>query len=255
MAVILALTPVSVAIALLGWPTGVLRTLVMLPLALLAPGYVLSQALFPRRHTLDAIERVAITIGLSLVVAIAGGLLLNTTPWGLQAGTWAIWLALVTWGGSLAAIVRRQRLPIVEAPALRMPAPGPALTLGLAILVGAAALALAIAGSGEPRGEPFTQLWMVPEHDDVRPMVRLGLRNMEGIDTTYRMVLRLDDEIVREWPVITLPPGEAAESLLVLPATAYNRDIRADLYLAQTPDVVYRRVHARLEQDATPRGP
>ena len=56
-------------------PLGILAVLA-------APGMVLQQALFPGK-TIGTAERVMLTLGLSVVVAVLGGLLLNLTDPGL----------------------------------------------------------------------------------------------------------------------------------------------------------------------------
>jgi small-conductance mechanosensitive channel len=54
------------------------------------PGYALIKALFPEPHveasqrSLDPIERIALSIGLSLAITPIIGLLLNYTPWGIR---------------------------------------------------------------------------------------------------------------------------------------------------------------------------
>jgi len=50
---------------------------------LFLPGYSLVRALFGRRE-LDSIERLALSIGLSLALVPLAGLLLNYTPWGIR---------------------------------------------------------------------------------------------------------------------------------------------------------------------------
>jgi uncharacterized membrane protein len=65
---------------------SVLRAVVGFPLVLFLPGYSLVSALFPRSDELDAIERIALSIGLSICVVVFIGLGLNYTPWGIRLG-------------------------------------------------------------------------------------------------------------------------------------------------------------------------
>ncbi|MEM4601476.1 MAG: DUF1616 domain-containing protein, partial [Desulfurococcaceae archaeon] len=51
---------------------------------LFIPGYSLVEALYPRKEDLTPLERVALSIGLSLAVIPLVGLLLNYTPWGIR---------------------------------------------------------------------------------------------------------------------------------------------------------------------------
>lgn len=55
------------------------------------PGYALSKALFPidfpvkfKSENLDNVERVAFSVGISLVLVPSVGLLMNYTPWGIS---------------------------------------------------------------------------------------------------------------------------------------------------------------------------
>jgi uncharacterized membrane protein len=60
------------------------RTILGLPVVLFLPGYALVAALFPRKNDLDAIERIALSFGLSIAVVPLIGLALNFTPWGIR---------------------------------------------------------------------------------------------------------------------------------------------------------------------------
>lgn len=61
-----------------------IRAVLGFPLVLFVPGYVLISALFPEKGELDAIERLALSIGLSICVVVFIGLGLNYTPWGIR---------------------------------------------------------------------------------------------------------------------------------------------------------------------------
>jgi len=51
---------------------------------LFLPGYALVEALYPKKEDLDTLERLALSIGLSLALVPLVGLLLNYTPWGIR---------------------------------------------------------------------------------------------------------------------------------------------------------------------------
>ncbi|HDN01378.1 MAG TPA: DUF1616 domain-containing protein [Candidatus Bathyarchaeota archaeon] len=51
---------------------------------LFLPGYLTVEALFPDPRELDSIERLALSMGLSLAITPLIGLLLNYTPWGIR---------------------------------------------------------------------------------------------------------------------------------------------------------------------------
>jgi len=77
---------------------------------LFMPGYALVEALYPRGDELSPLERLALSIGLSLAVVPLIGLLLNYTPWGIRfvpivISTNTITIALLT-----VALVRKARV-------------------------------------------------------------------------------------------------------------------------------------------------
>jgi len=56
-----------------------IRIILGLPLVLFLPGYALIATLFPRKDDLDAIERIALSFGLSIAISPLLGLALNYT--------------------------------------------------------------------------------------------------------------------------------------------------------------------------------
>lgn len=60
-------------------PSTVIRTSLAIPVLLFFPGYVLLAALFPKKDDIDINVRVALSFGLSIVIVLLMGLLLNFT--------------------------------------------------------------------------------------------------------------------------------------------------------------------------------
>ncbi len=83
------------------------------------PGYTLIEALFPRQGDLGALERLALSLGLSLAVVPLVGLLLNYTPWGIRLEPVVASLALLTEGLGLMAVARKHRYHLLKLEALR----------------------------------------------------------------------------------------------------------------------------------------
>ena len=66
---------------------GAIRIILGLPFILFIPGYILVFSLFPEKktdHGIDIIERIALSLGLSLAVVPLIGLGLNYTIWGIR---------------------------------------------------------------------------------------------------------------------------------------------------------------------------
>lgn len=72
------------------------------------PGYTFIKALFPEKE-IDSIERVALSIGMSLALVPITGLLLNYTPWGIKLTPIIISLLALTLTFATAAIVREHQ--------------------------------------------------------------------------------------------------------------------------------------------------
>jgi uncharacterized membrane protein len=77
------------------------------------PGYTFIKALFPSEpplktssKNLDTIERIALSIGMSLALVPIVGLLLNYTPWGIRLTPIVLSLLALTTVFAIAAIIR-----------------------------------------------------------------------------------------------------------------------------------------------------
>jgi len=77
------------------------------------PGYTFIKALFPTKE-LDNIERVALSIGMSLALVPITGLLLNYTPWGIRLTPVTISLLALTITFATAAIIREHQANLKE---------------------------------------------------------------------------------------------------------------------------------------------
>jgi len=80
----ISLTLVSIYVLPESYPLVTLRWILGLIFVLFIPGYSFMEALFPGKRELDNIERLALSIGLSLALVPLTGLLLNFTPWGIR---------------------------------------------------------------------------------------------------------------------------------------------------------------------------
>jgi Predicted membrane protein len=87
----------------------VLRYILGTLYVLYLPGYALVEALYPERGDIKPLERLALSIGLSLAVVPLIGLVLNYTPWGIRLGPVIASLALFTLGISVVALVRKYK--------------------------------------------------------------------------------------------------------------------------------------------------
>ncbi|HAR36998.1 MAG TPA: hypothetical protein DCR87_08925, partial [Acidobacteria bacterium] len=90
------------------------RAALLIPGILFLPGYCFIAALFPRDRDFDLIERIIVSIGLSLVIVPLIGLGLNFTPWGIRLEPFVVISTLFTLAMILVAQYRRSLLPTEE---------------------------------------------------------------------------------------------------------------------------------------------
>jgi hypothetical protein len=76
---------------------------------LFLPGFMLISALYPRGEDLDGLERLALSIGLSLAIVPLMGLMLNYTPWGIRLEPIVISMALLAEALAVVCVVRKFR--------------------------------------------------------------------------------------------------------------------------------------------------
>ena len=88
-----------------------IRTILGLVMVLFLPGYALIAALFIGKDDLDAIERIALSFGLSIAVVPLLGLGLNYTPFGIRLVPIIITLSFFTISMLAIAYIRRGSLP------------------------------------------------------------------------------------------------------------------------------------------------
>ena len=84
-----------------------LRLILSLPLILFIPGYVLIAALFPDSTDIDAIERIVLSIGASVIITPLIGFFLNFTTWGIRLNPILISLTIFIVAMVLFAVIRR----------------------------------------------------------------------------------------------------------------------------------------------------
>jgi len=71
------------------------------------PGHTLIETLYPKEEDLEPLERLALSIGLSLALVPLVGLILNYTPWGIRLTPIFTALAILTTILSTTAITRK----------------------------------------------------------------------------------------------------------------------------------------------------
>jgi len=74
---------------------------------LFLPGFMLISVLYPRGREIDELERLALSIGLSLAIVPLVGLILNYTPWGITLVPIMVSLAVFSEALAFGTLVRK----------------------------------------------------------------------------------------------------------------------------------------------------
>jgi len=104
------LTLASIALSGYSQVFSALRYILGTLFVLFLPGYSTVEALYPKDEELSDLERLALSIGLSLALVPLIGLILNYTPWGIRLGPVAASLSAYTAAVSFVASYRKYSL-------------------------------------------------------------------------------------------------------------------------------------------------
>jgi len=250
--------------AILLTPNSPVRVVLGLPFVLFFPGYVLIAALYPRRSDLDGVERVALSLGLSLAVVPLIGLVLNYTPWGIRLTPILVSLALFIALCSAVAVRQRMRHSIAERfagdirPLLQAAKNLPWLSLVLAsVVIGVllfAGFRFGVLG-GSRVGETFTEFYVLgpggkaegyPRRllvGDSSPVI-LGVINHEGHAARYRVEIQAGIDRIASYGPFSLADGEKRENRVGIAPRRPGKQVKVEFALfmdgAQGP---YRNLH------------
>jgi uncharacterized membrane protein len=230
--IVLTLLMVPLVVFTSGW----LRVVLGLLFLLLFPGYALMAAIFPKKDSVDAMERVVLSFGLSLSAITLIGLILNYVPSGIALYPVTASVTLFTLTASTIAIWRRRRLPREERfyvfPQIEFSKwkhlswleKTLSIVLLLSIVVATAALVYVVA---VPRlGEKFTEFYIPAGRDypgDLatgEPLtVTLRIVSQEHQDTSFHVEVQVDGEKVKETEGFTLTNQETRDvTITIVPA-------------------------------------
>lgn len=242
----------------------ILRIVLTLPVMLFIPGYCLIAALFPKDSTIDLIERIALSIGLSIAVVPLIGLGLNFTPWGIRLETVVISVTFFTWGMILVAYYRRSSLSDEEQFRIPFSAISPRilnvfsppgrtrvdrlLSVVLALVAIVAIITTLCVIIFPQNGERFTEFFILGENrtaanypDAIRPgqnyPMYVGIVNHEYRDTSYTIetwLLRTEfDNVTNTSHIIAMDPSDRLSFTLARNETKiipYNLSVRKTGY-------------------------
>jgi uncharacterized membrane protein len=251
-------------------PSNVLRIILGLPIMLFFPGYTLIVALFPQKNDLNIVERMALSLGLSIAVSLLIGLVLNYTPWGIGLYPIVVSLVLFIFIASAIACYRRRRLTTEEGFSISLNSDflrGRATSrLNKVLAIVLAALVLGVAGTlayvivTPKAGEKFTEFYVLgldgkaenyPQELIVgeEGKVILGIVNHEHEgNLVYRVEITIDSKVNDTIGPLTLPDGEKWQSEVGFTPYKVGDNQKAEFVLYKLgEDKPYRSLYLRVD--------
>jgi uncharacterized membrane protein len=248
-------------------PNSLIRVIIGVPFVLFFSGYTLTCVLFPRKRDLDGVERLALSIGLSLAVVPLIGLALNYTPFGIRLYPILLSLFLFSLSMSILSAYRRRKLPAEErfAPLLSFKMPrlewgsmsrmDKLLSVGLIASILAAGVTVAYVATTPKVGERFTEFYVLGPEGKAENYptnltlgesgtVILGVVNHEYEDVTYRILVRLDNETIATIEGIKLAHGEKWEQNFTFTPQKTGENMKLEFLLyREGSEEPYRSLH------------
>jgi uncharacterized membrane protein len=225
---------------------GPARVVTGLLAVVLCPGYSMTVALYPA-NKLSAVERVCLTIALSLAVVSLSGVALNYSPWGIRVIPATITVLTVTLLATIAASYRRSRLSREDRFSLSfdihydrwklLPRFDKWLYGALAAVVLVSIVSGTLVIARPKRQQPFTDFYVLgPEgrlerypskiKSGEQALVNLVVANREGQDQKYTVDVRWDGETVETLGPMEVPAGDEWSTPVTLkPSTVGNNQI------------------------------
>ena len=245
-------------------PNNVARVVLGLPVVLFFPGFTLLAALFPRKESLNDIERFALSFGLSIVVVPLIGLALNYTPWGIRLYPILISLFIFIFAMSVIGWFRNRKLLQEERIALHIYIRFPSLfhlwagqslrdkiiTVVLAVLVIGAIGALVYVARQPRNVEKFTEFYILNDAGEIEnypgtivagqsAKLIVVIINHENEPTTYRIDITLGGKNMQQINSFTLNAEEKQEQAVTITPVRVGdkQELEFLLYKGDSADV------------------
>lgn len=229
-----------------------LRIILGLPFALFLPGYLLMATLFPKKNELGGLARIALSIGLSIIIVPLIGLVLNYLSWGVKLVP--MMLSLIAFDIVLIFLswYRQTRLPEEERFSLTFninfvkwadkTKSTKVIHMALLITVFLLLVTSAFVLSSPKTGKSFTEFYITGTEDVMagypkqlqvgeNGTVKAIIINNEKQKTSYRIEIRLDGELVQTIAPITLENLEKWEETVLFQAEEPKDMAKVDFLL------------------------
>ena len=209
-------------------------------MVLFIPGYAVTLAILPE---VDRATILLLSLGLSICLDVAGGFVLNYSPWGLHPFSWAVWLSGISLPTWIIAAYRRSTVPsAITSRSLTPKWDWKVVTsFSLTGILFIAAVLIA-RYAAEHTQTTFTQLWAIPGKDGKGYVIQVGISNRELESIHYDLYVESRGITINHWVDIVLAPNETwTVSMPLMEKPQYP--ITFQLYKQDSLTEAYRMVH------------
>lgn len=246
------------------------RTILGIPLILFLPGYALVTALFPGKNDLKGMERLALSLGLSIEVVPLIGLGLNNTPFGIRLVPILISISVFTLAMLMIAHHRRSKLSEkerFEIPFIYMysalkneifrskKSSDKIITIILILSIIASIITLIYMFVTPKQDEKFTKFYILGDNrkiDSYQILMKagnnssldVGIMNHEYMLTNYSLDISLENNSLKKIQVQLMHNSTWEERIFFTPEkTGKNLKLGLALYKEDNFTVPYRTLH------------
>ena len=249
-------------------PAGLLRSVLVVPFLLLFPGYALMAAIFPKKGTIDTVERIVLSVVLSLVIDALIGLVLNYTPWGIRLEPVMYALVAFLFLASTVAWIREAGLESSERFGFNFSLHWPAwessredrlvtIILVIAILGACSGVAYALINPGA--GEKYTEFYILGQNGlagdypnalqvGEEGRVLIGVINHERTPVNYSIEVVMDGSKADEAGPVALADGQDWEGDVGFTAARPGENKKVEFILFRDGDATpYKELHLLID--------
>lgn len=222
--VLLNLIDIALILVVVFVPSNVARTILAVPVLLFFPGYSLLAAIFTRKGELGSVERAVLSSGLSVVIVMLNGLLLNYTRRGIKLelvlysiGAFVLLTSIIAWVRQV-RLAKGERFGItvdLSWPGWGKNIKGQIITVLLLAAIFGALWTLGTMWANPDKGETFTEFYILGQQGitadypgelkvgDERSVI-VGIVNHEGKEVSYSISLVTGNKSSVTGPVLLL---------------------------------------------------
>jgi hypothetical protein len=241
------ITIISVTIIIVVKISG-LQIIAGILLTLILPGYAVTTFIFSFDNRLRNADRILITLGMSIILDILAGLILDLFPSGLNTISWVLFLGIIVIVLNGLTVLRKRSgdnnyfKAIQEKIIISRFSFFTLITILISIIIIFSAIEINRVGALNQPKAHFTQLWIRPLVQPDFNVISIGITSFEETGTEFKLQALIDGRIVKEWNQINLDPNQEWENSLIITSSVSVHKIEARLFRSGEVGSPYRSV-------------